>query len=290
MTDKKGISLTESSSSDGVNENFDWVNDDNFPDEYKKEYLQFPLKEWREILFKNNVPLSKINSYQENYFKTVHKILREVIFKDSNFYNDKNEIIKYISNYYDKNITIEPDFFVHKMEKNKFIQLLNERKYMMRTNYQISENIEYISIFGEIKISRKIKKETFKNSNQKLNYKTLLEEISNDIEKMIVMYLYDNSFFLFKEDLDITENYSAVYCYIPKLYRHKKLISDENGFKQNKPEKEKINSDTDEKLTTKEYYKKEIEKVVNNFKEQKIYFLFLIIILISLILKEYFFH
>ena len=290
MTDKNEISLTESSLSDCVTENFNWVNDDNFPDEYKKEYLQFPLKEWREILFKNDISLSKINSFKEDYFKTVHKILREVIFKDCNFYNNKNDIIKYISSNYNKDITIAPDFLVHKMEKNKFIQLLNERKYMMRTNYQIAENIEYISILGEIKISRKTKNETFKNSNHKLNYKTFLEEVSNDREKMIVMYVYDNSFFLFKENLKIIENYSVVYCYIPKLYSHKKSILDNNGFNQIKPEKEKINSDTDEKITTKEYYKKEIEKVVNNFKEQKIYFLFLIIVLISLILREYFFH
>ena len=49
MKENKILSLTECSSNDYTTENFDWINDPNFPDEYKKEYLQFPLKEWRNI-------------------------------------------------------------------------------------------------------------------------------------------------------------------------------------------------------------------------------------------------
>ena len=50
MIEEKESSLTKKSSSDYVTENFDWVYDDNFPEEYKKEFLQFPLKERKEIL------------------------------------------------------------------------------------------------------------------------------------------------------------------------------------------------------------------------------------------------
>ena len=38
-------SLSESSSEDYCEENYDWVDDENFPIEYKKEFLQFPLEE-----------------------------------------------------------------------------------------------------------------------------------------------------------------------------------------------------------------------------------------------------
>ena len=101
MEEKKVISLTECSSSDSDTENFDWVNDPNFPDEYKKKYLQFPLKEWRNILLQNGFQIiPKIKSFLDDYLKIVHKILKEDIFIDCNFYNDKKEVAKYISNNY----------------------------------------------------------------------------------------------------------------------------------------------------------------------------------------------
>ena len=66
MIEEKESSLTEKSSSDYVTENFDWVYDDNFPEEYKKEFLKFPLKEWKEILIKENLLLeNKIKSFRE---------------------------------------------------------------------------------------------------------------------------------------------------------------------------------------------------------------------------------
>ena len=249
MKENKILSLTECSSNDYTTENFDWINDPNFPDEYKKEYLQFPLKEWRDILLQNGFQIKpKINSFLDDYLKIVHKILKEVIFENCNFYNDKKEITNYISNNYKKNISIVPDFLVHKMEKNKFIQLLNERKYMIRTNYQIDENIEFISILGEIKISEENKinkKQSFKRSKKIPNYKAFIEEISNNKEKIIIMYVYDNSFFLFKDDFIITKNYPNVYCYIPKLYSNKNFIVDNNSFNRIKPETEKRNVDID---------------------------------------------
>ena len=294
MKENKILSLTECSSNDYTTENFDWINDPNFPDEYKKEYLQFPLKEWRDILLQNGFQIKpKINSFLDDYLKIVHKILKEVIFENCNFYNDKKEITNYISNNYKKNISIVPDFFVHKMEKNKFIQLLNERKYMIRTNYQIDENIEFISILGEIKISEENKinkKQSFKRSKKIPNYKAFIEEISNNKEKIIIMYVYDNSFFLFKDDFIITENYPNVYCYIPKLYSNKNFIVDNNSFNKIKPETEKRNVDIDEKIKTTEYIIKEIEKLLNSVKKQELLSVFLIIILISFFIKIYFCH
>ena len=292
MEEKKVISLTECSSSDNSTENFDWVNDPNFPDEYKKKYLQFPLKEWRNILLQNGFQIiPKIKSFLDDYLKIVHKILKEDIFIDCNFYNDKKEVAKYISNNYKKKISNTPDFFVHKMEKKKFIQLLNERKYMMRTNYQINENIDYISILGEIKIDNKNKinkKEPFKQSKKMPNYKAITEEISNNNEKIIIMYVYDNSFFLFKEDFVITENYPNVYCYIPKLNHHQKFIIENNGLEKIKPEIGKGNMNEDEKIKTTEYIKKEIVKMFNSVKNIELLSIFLTIIFISFFIKVFF--
>jgi len=253
MIEEKESSLTEKSSSDYVTENFDWVYDDNFPEEYKKEFLQFPLKEWKEILIKENLLLeNKIKSFRErrdDYLKLVYKIFKESIFKDFDFYNDKKVFTEYILNNYKRKVSITPEFFVKKIEKNKFNEILNVRKYMMRTNYQIPDNVEYINIFGEIKLSEKNQKQTFKKSKKKKNYYKFLDEIKNDKEKIVVMHIYDMSFFLFEEDSKINENFPIVYCYIPKLYNIYSIREPKN---------------TNNKLNTVEYYRKEIKKIAKD--------------------------
>ena len=96
----------------------------------------------------------------------VNKILKLNIFNGFNFFHEKGGIIKYKLAKYNTDIKIAPDFFVYRMEKSKFIKLLKERKYMMKTKYEVPENIKYISIIGEIKMSRK---KALKRSKKKKN-------------------------------------------------------------------------------------------------------------------------
>ena len=102
------------------------------------------------------------------------------------------------------------------------------------------------------------------------------------------MYVYDNSFFLFKEDFVITENYPNVYCYIPKLNHHQKFIIENNGLEKTKPETGKGNLNEDEKIKTTEYIKKEIVKMFNSVKNIELLSIFLTIIFISLFIKVFF--
>jgi hypothetical protein len=51
--------------------------------------------------------------------------------------------------------SIEPDFFVHKMEVAKFNELLKNRSYMIRTFQSLKPHLKYVSIIGEIKIGHK---------------------------------------------------------------------------------------------------------------------------------------
>ena len=145
----------------------------------------------------------------------------------------------------------------------------------MRTNYQIPDNVEYINIFGEIKLSQKNQKQTFKKSKKKKNYYKFLDEIKNDKEKIVVMYIYDMSFFLFEEDSKINENFPIVYCYIPKLYNIYSIREPKN---------------TKNKLNTVEYYRKEIKKIANKIKNIRFIYFCMFIIFIAIIIKVYFFH
>ena len=181
----------------------------------------------------------------------------------------------FILNNYKRKVSITPEFFVKKIEKNKFNEILNVRKYMMRTNYQIPDNVEYINIFGEIKLSQKNQKQTFKKSKKKKNYYKFLDEIKNDKEKIVVMHIYDMSFFLFEEDSKIIENFPIVYCYIPKLHNFYSIREPKN---------------TKNKLNTVEYYRKEIKKIANKIKNIRFIYFCMFIIFIAIIIKVYFFH
>ena len=87
----------------------------------------------------------------------------------------------------------------------------------------IPQNKKYISILGEIKSS---KKNAHKKTIQRLNYKNLgckVNSFKTD-EFMLLMYIYDQSFYLFVNELyedssDGSGNkFPIIYGYISKLY------------------------------------------------------------------------
>ena len=150
----------ESSAKDSCTEKFDWVHHQCFPKKLKKFYTQFPLKSWKKIIFSpENLQIHNEGLY---YQGTVNKVLRKDIFKDFDFHEEKNgaigfefqEIYKIDYAQLSKK-TISPDFYVYKIEYEKFFKLLKSREYMMilKNKTNIPTNIKFISILGEIKSS-----------------------------------------------------------------------------------------------------------------------------------------
>ena len=81
------------------------------------------------------------------------------------------------------------------------------------------------------------RKKALKSSKQKKRYDEFAKRGSNEEEKLIVMYVYDQSFILFKEDEEKIKTAPIVYCYIPKLYNDKCYKAYNNVvsmYKQNK--------------------------------------------------------
>ena len=70
---------------------------------------------------------------------------------------------------------------------------------MIIYKYKIPDKVEFISILGEIKTTRK---SAHKNIQQRKDYLKFVEAVNNlkINEFMILMYLYDQSFGLFKEE------------------------------------------------------------------------------------------
>ena len=89
------------SSMDYASEKYDWVYSTTFSKENKLEYLEFPLEEWKDIVYRKNLSTdSTVTSHGYYYQAFVNRILECNIFKDYNFYWEKGGVIEYnLSNY-----------------------------------------------------------------------------------------------------------------------------------------------------------------------------------------------
>ena len=116
--------------------------------------------------------------------------------------------------------SIEPDFFVYKMEAEKFKDLLEKRSYMIRTFQKLEPGVQYVSIIGEIKIGHK---RAFKWDDQREAYISFIHKAALEKgEKLLLMYVYDQSYKLFKEDKpNDKDSVFLIICYIPKIYKDK---------------------------------------------------------------------
>ncbi len=141
------------SSRDYAEEDFTWVDNNDFPINYKKEYLEYPLADWKKIAFPKNPEAYTIIEEGKYYQDTINKILKQNIFNGFTFCKEKEGRIKIQPGEYRSQIQIRPDFIVKKIAKRDFIEFLEKRKYMMRTYFKIDENVNYINIIGEIKLS-----------------------------------------------------------------------------------------------------------------------------------------
>jgi len=198
-------------------EDYNWVNDENLPNETKLKFLDYPLNMWKDD---QDFQGYQINDEGTYYQKIVNKILVNDIFKDMGFHKEENGVIDFkISDIYKIDYDsfskkyINPDFVVYKIPKKNFFEILDERKYMMIMKYNIPEDKDYISIIGEIKTRRY---SNHKNSYQRqdfLNFINLVNSSNKTDEFLIMMYIYGESFSLFKKKLSTKrqDKYPIIY-------------------------------------------------------------------------------
>ena len=93
---------------------------------------------------------------------------------------------------------------------------------MLTYKYKIPDNQQFISILGEIK---SMPKSVHKSIEQRKAYINFVQEVNNlkANEIMVLLYIYDQSFCLFKDEINymtkISEDHLPVVCgYIPKLF------------------------------------------------------------------------
>ena len=223
-------SIKTSSSVELGIKDYDWVENNKFNKEYKLSYLEYPLKNWKNIVYEQDVKNTKVIDKGKYYEYIVNIILEKDIFKDSEFHKEKNSIFDFdFEDYYKidysllKKGDILPDFFVHKIPMDKFLQILEERKCMLLLRNNIPKDKKYISIVGETKTSRS---NAHKKDDQRQDYLTFINSVnnlnnsSNSDEFLIMMYIYDISFLLYKnEETDYNiDNEPIIYGYMPKLY------------------------------------------------------------------------
>ena len=227
---------SKSSSSSGKisSETFDWDNEE----EIKENFIKFPLDKWYEIVFeiksivKDNV-LFEGNLYQS----TVNLILKKDVFKGEKFIEENNyisiiykdsDISNFLKNEFpnilekeSKDINsseLKPDFLVYDIKKEKFFQIIENRNYMMYyKKFEIPNEIDKISILGEIKISKKTA------GNQFQKYKLFIKNYKK--KYFVLMNVYDTSYKTFFENKKKSDNtpkldndIPIIFCYIPKTY------------------------------------------------------------------------
>ena len=284
-------------------EDYNWVNDEKLPNETKLNLLDYPLNMWNDITFDQDFQGYQINDEGTYYQKVVNKILAKDIFKDLDFHKEENGVMDFkIADTYkiDYNLltkkSINPDFLVYKIPKNNFFEILEERKYMMIMKYNIPDDKDCISIIGEIKTRTH---SAHKNSYQRqgyLNFINLVNSSNQSNEFLIMMYIYDESFSLFKKELSTKEQdkYPIIYGYMPKLYyencyktynvlidllgssKEKIDISNKNIFKKKITKKQLLqkNEELEKELDL-------IKRKINNNNNYFYFFIYIIILIIT---------
>ena len=91
MEEKSLSSSMVSSSEEAVSEDFNWIEDTDFSPKNKKDYLKYPLSDWREISYDPSLdkPQTHLASEGKLYEMKVIKILRDDVFKGFKFFFDK---------------------------------------------------------------------------------------------------------------------------------------------------------------------------------------------------------
>ena len=174
---------------------------------------------------------------------------------------------------------------MYKVPTKKFFDLLKCRNYMLIYKYKIPDNQQFISILGEIK---SMPKSAYKSIAQRKAYINFVQNVNNlkTNEFMVILYIYDHSFSLFKDEINYMtkiseENVPIIYGYIPKLYYEDRnevynigIISLENKNELLEKENELLEKE-------KELLEKEIELLQKKAKLLKVLIVLTIAIFIS---------
>ena len=290
------------SSQDYASENFNWIEDKDYPNENKEDFLKYPLNDWIDIVFDPKYKTKFFVAEGIYYQSVVNKILGYDIFKDCEFYGEKNgifglklnDLYKIDPDDLEKKF-IAPDFFVHRIEVKYFLEILENRSYMMRTNYTINKKKKYVTIIGETKMSHH---QTHKKCSQKRDYLKFIKLANSFDEELLLMYVYDESFQLFKKDLiDKLDNSPIILCYIPKCYQEDCYFAYNYVIDELKSKIKKIDIN---RIPKKKLKKREIlielENAKKRLKEDKNFYLSIIlimsiilVIIISISIKKFYF-
>ena len=219
---------SSSSTNEPENENFKWVNEND--DFLNNKYIQFPFNLWKEIIEKNNELNNKIIDEGKMYQKVVCDILEIDIFKNENFVREKTEynvFLEFLKNskFNLSNLEISklnnssPDFFIKEIKKQKFLEIMNNRKYMIVYDdmHNNLNNILYIYLVGEIKINpRRVKDK----KNQKKTYLDICNNLNKNNKNIyfFTFYIFDVDYKKFWEK-KIFKKKPIIIAYVPKLYK-----------------------------------------------------------------------
>jgi hypothetical protein len=205
--------------------------------EINEQYIKYPLKTWNEIVYKYKNQAKKFSKINEGnmYKETVNLILKKDVFKGENFLEENNnyhiiaedkninefltkEFLKILKTNLQENKDsfIYPDFLVFDIKKDKFLEIIKKRNYMMNFNWNIPEEVETINILGEIKISKKASH--LKVINQLNKYQLFVKNYKK--KYFVLMYVYDTSYvsFFSNKTKNSESTVPQIISYIPKTY------------------------------------------------------------------------
>ena len=237
MSSNKSSVQSSSSNLSIVSSEKYWDTKDENNKEINDQYIKFPLKTWNEIVYKYKNQAKKSKNNERNKYKDiVNLILKKDVFKgeifleENNNYNiisqDKN-IYEFLTNEFPKIVSanlkenkdsfIYPDFLVFDIKKDKFLEIIKKRNYMMNFNWNIPEEVKTINILGEIKISKKAKDHP-KAINQQKKYELFIENYKE--KYFVLMYVYDTSYvsFFSNKTKNSESTVPQIISYIPKTY------------------------------------------------------------------------
>lgn len=278
-------------------EQYEWANDVNFP--YKSEYLRFPLDTWRKLAYNPKLDNWQFGEEGKYYQNIVNIILEKDVFYPYKVYQEKNGAIDinfkniYKINYdLFKKRTIVPDFFVRGIPIAVFKEILNSRNYMFYTRYNIPSDKIKITVLGETKSSYN---HAHKNSTQRKDYITFANEVNKSgiDEFVVIVYIYDQSFQLFKAEPNKNTDGPFIYGYIPKVYKkecynvYNYLVQDLNA---NQTPIDLTCTKFQEQSSETHFssHNKKLETSFDNYKKKYFIALSVIIILIAIIILNIF--
>ena len=148
------------------------------------------------------------------------------IFKGEDFLKEENNA-SIFKQYLEKelkrpsDIDLHPDFIIKNIKIEKFMKIINSKKYIFRKNskFKVPKEFQYITVFGEMKINPDLMKTKKKQKENYISFRNIMNALQKEIY-FVILYVFDHSFSNFLKKNSVEET-GFIICYIPKLYRPK---------------------------------------------------------------------